>query len=135
MSSIISLATGVSCARERVTKGEHDGATETEGVSESLKPVYGQASAEDSEVVPPIDRNGKDLDVDFFRAQPDDSQVVRPVFPKTGPTTGIAEFYLNPPKSIPVVEGIRPCVKGKFIFVGDEKFYMRAITSAPSAPK
>lgn len=134
LSSIIGLVTGGAVAREQVTRDENESAMENEGVSETLKPVYGQASAEDSEVVPPVDRNGKDVDIDFFRIQSDASQVVRPVFPKMGPTTGIAEFYLNPPKSIPVVEGVRPCVQGKFIFVGDEKFYMRGITYGPFRP-
>ncbi len=46
----------------------------------------------------------------------------------------VAQFFLNPPKSIPIVEDVRPRVAGKFIFVGDEKFYIRGVTYGPFHP-
>lgn len=48
--------------------------------------------------------------------------------------SGVAEFYLNPPKHIAVRDGIRPVIKGKFIYVGDEKFYIRGVTYGPFRP-
>jgi GT2 family glycosyltransferase len=58
---------------------------------------------------------------------------VLPLFEKAK-YTGIAEFYLNPPKHIAVKEGLRPAVRGKFIYVGDEKFYIRGVTYGPFRP-
>lgn len=49
-------------------------------------------------------------------------------------TTGIAEFYLSPSRQIAVKEGVRTTVKGKFIFVGEEKFYIRGVTYGPFRP-
>ncbi|MGV8073663.1 MAG: glycosyltransferase [Syntrophobacteraceae bacterium] len=64
----------------------------------------------------------------------DDNRTLKPVPRKnTGPAR-IAEFFLNPPKSIAVVDGVRPHVEGKFIFVGEEKFYIRGVTYGPFHP-
>ena len=69
---------------------------------------------------------------DFLRL-PKEKPVLRPHFKKSK-STGIAEFYLNPPKHIAVREGLRASVKGKFIYVGDEKFYIRGVTYGPFRP-
>jgi GT2 family glycosyltransferase len=69
---------------------------------------------------------------DFLRL-PKEKPVLRPDFKKPK-STGIAEFYLNPPKHIVVREGVRASVKGKFIYVGDEKFYVRGVTYGPFRP-
>ena len=50
---------------------------------------------------------------DSQKGKTDESVVLRPVFPKTPGASGIAQFFLEPPKSIPVVEGVRPRVEGK----------------------
>jgi O-antigen biosynthesis protein len=47
----------------------------------------------------------------------------------------VAEFFLYPPKSIPVVDGARPVVHGKFLYIGDEKFYVRGVTYGPFRPE
>lgn len=59
--------------------------------------------------------------------------VVRPVFEKIK-SPGVAEFYLNPPRHIPVLEGVRASIRGKFIYVGEEKFYIRGVTYGPFRP-
>jgi O-antigen biosynthesis protein len=48
--------------------------------------------------------------------------------------TGIAQFFLQPPKTVPVVDGVRTRVAGKFLYVGDEKFYIRGVTYGPFRP-
>lgn len=68
------------------------------------------------------------------KAYTDSASVLRPKFRKASPASSIARFYLNPPKSIPVVEGVRPHIEGKFIFVGTEKFYIRGVTYGPFRP-
>ncbi|ABK19216.1 glycosyltransferase [Syntrophobacter fumaroxidans] len=70
-----------------------------------------------------------------FKIQSDESGILRPVFPKAGNSTGVARFFLSPPKTIPVVDGVRPQVKGKFLFVGDDKFYVRGVTYGPFRPE
>ena len=60
--------------------------------------------------------------------------VLRPIFPKSSATSGIAEFFLEPAKAIAVVDGVRPRVEGKFLYVGDEKFYVRGVTYGPFRP-
>jgi O-antigen biosynthesis protein len=72
---------------------------------------------------------------DLLKPNASENVVLRPVFPKTPATSGIVQFFLEPPKSIPVVEGIRPRIEGKFIFVGDEKFYVRGVTYGPFHPE
>ncbi|MCE5333526.1 MAG: glycosyltransferase [Desulfobacteraceae bacterium] len=59
--------------------------------------------------------------------------VLRQLFEKPK-TTGIAEFYLAPPKQIAVEDGVRVTVRGKFIYVGEEKFYIRGVTYGPFRP-
>ena len=61
-------------------------------------------------------------------------EIGKPVLHKTPATVSIAQFYLHPPKSLPVVDGVRPRVEGKFIFVGTEKFYIRGVTYGPFRP-
>jgi GT2 family glycosyltransferase len=48
--------------------------------------------------------------------------------------TGIAEFFLQPPKTVPVVDGVRVHVAGKFLYVGNDKFYIRGVTYGPFRP-
>jgi GT2 family glycosyltransferase len=76
------------------------------------------------------------------------ARVLRPVFNRNGAKvaasepaannitlpSGVAQFYLDPPKSLAVENGVRPRVAGKFIFVGDEKFYIRGVTYGPFRP-
>ncbi len=49
-------------------------------------------------------------------------------------SANVAEFYLNPPRQIPVLEGVRATARGKFLFVGEEKFYVRGVTYGPFRP-
>lgn len=72
---------------------------------------------------------------DLPRGRGDDGVVLRPAFPKTQTASGIAEFFLEPPKAVPVVEGVRPRVEGKFLYVGDDKFYVRGVTYGPFRPE
>lgn len=64
----------------------------------------------------------------------DEMPLLRTANPESYSRTGVAQFFLHPPKSLPVVEGVRPKVHGKFIFVGDEKFYIRGVTYGPFHP-
>ena len=73
------------------------------------------------------------LEPAFCRNRDGENPVVLPLFQRAK-STGIAEFYLNPPKHIPVSEGLRATVRGKFIYVGDEKFYVRGVTYGPFRP-
>jgi len=67
------------------------------------------------------------------RVRDGENSIVLPLFEKAK-STGIAEFYLNPQKHIAVREGLRAAIKGKFIYVGDEKFYIRGVTYGPFRP-
>ncbi|MFP5212341.1 MAG: glycoside hydrolase family 2 TIM barrel-domain containing protein, partial [Acidobacteriota bacterium] len=60
--------------------------------------------------------------------------VPRPV-QKSASRSKVAQFFISPPKNIPVVEGVRPKVEGKFIFVGEEKLYIRGVTYGPFRPE
>jgi O-antigen biosynthesis protein len=71
---------------------------------------------------------------DLMKNRADENTVLRPVFPKASSASEIVQFFLEPPKNIPVVEEIRPRVEGKFLFVGDEKFYIRGVTYGPFRP-
>jgi GT2 family glycosyltransferase len=64
---------------------------------------------------------------------PVEEPVLRSVFDKPKSPL-VAEFYLNPTRQIPVREGIRATARGKFIFVGEEKFYIRGVTYGPFRP-
>ena len=71
----------------------------------------------------------------LLKGRADDRVVLRPVFPKAPATSGVAQFFLEPPKAVPVVDGVRPRVEGKFLYVGDEKFYVRGVTYGPFRPE
>ncbi len=70
--------------------------------------------------------------LDFFRL-PAQEPSPMPVFEKPK-TSAIAEFFLTPPKQVPILEGVRPAVRGKFLFIGEEKFYIRGVTYGPFHP-
>ncbi len=70
----------------------------------------------------------------LFRIKPDVPAELPAVLPSVSTPSNVAEFYLAPPRAIPVVEGVRPRVAGKFLFVGDEKFYIRGVTYGPFRP-
>lgn len=70
----------------------------------------------------------------FFKGPADEGGAAETVSHKPFFGSGVAQFFLYPSKSIPVVEGVRPTVQGKFIFVGDEKFYIRGVTYGPFRP-
>jgi GT2 family glycosyltransferase len=49
----------------------------------------------------------------------------------------MSQTKTSPARSIwssPVMTGVRPCVRGKFIFVGDEKLYLCGVTYGPFRP-
>jgi GT2 family glycosyltransferase len=103
----------------------------SEGV---LRPVFRRELPDADDLAPGSDPHGKDVD-NLLKMRSDDSVVLRPVFPKVNtPGAGIAQFFLHPPKAIPVVDGLRPKIQGKFIFVGEEKFYIRGVTYGPFRP-
>lgn len=61
------------------------------------------------------------------------NSILRNLFQGTK-TGSVAEFYLVPPKAVPIEDGLRPVARGKFIFVGSEKFYIRGVTYGPFRP-
>ncbi len=69
-----------------------------------------------------------------FKGKSDEEANPDSIPPRTTAAPSIAQFFLNPPKAIPVLEGVRPAVKGKFLFVDDEKFYIRGVTYGPFRP-
>jgi O-antigen biosynthesis protein len=91
---------------------------------------------------PSIAVKGLAVDVDALnpllkkRSSKADDGVAALLRPDFGDSTSsaVAQFFINPPKPVPVLEGVRPRVEGKFIFVGDEKFYMRGVTYGPFRP-
>jgi len=97
-------------------------------------PAFNKLERTTGEPASDADHAGKILSRGLLRNLSDDTGVLRPLFSKASPTTGVAEFYLHPPRSIPVVDGVRPQVEGKFIFVGNEKFYVRGVTYGPFRP-
>lgn len=115
----------------------NDAAGEGETGEELAVTVPGEASLNTRtayDVNPPANSQGRNLGPEFFKGDGADSPVFRALFPRADSGSGIARFYLNPPRAIPVVDGVRPQVAGKFIFVGDEKFYMRGVTYGPFRP-
>ncbi len=64
---------------------------------------------------------------------PAEGPALRSIFDKPK-STSVAEFYLNPPRQIPVREGVRATARGKFIYVGKEKLYIRGVTYGPFRP-
>jgi GT2 family glycosyltransferase len=104
-----------------------------------LRPVFKKGGPGGSGSVFAADDALEGLNESLFNADSDEAPVLRPAFSKasstTGPATGVAQFFLHPPKSIPVVDGVRPRVEGKFIYVGDEKFYIRGVTYGPFHPE
>ncbi|NTW37696.1 MAG: glycosyl transferase, partial [Syntrophobacteraceae bacterium] len=70
----------------------------------------------------------------LFRIKPEVPAELPAVLPSVSTPSTIAEFYLSPPRSLPVIDGVRPRVAGKFLFVGDEKFYIRGVTYGPFRP-
>lgn len=68
------------------------------------------------------------------KSRSDTPPVLRPLFSRRSSTSGVAQFFLNPPRNIPVEDGVRPHVAGKFIFIGEEKFYIRGVTYGPFRP-
>ncbi len=103
-----------------------EGRAEEAGI---LRPVFKRAETAKVVDLPTADVNAKDRGAKLFTLKSDtagDRPVQKPA--------GVAEFYLNPPRNIPVVEGVRPRVAGKFIFVGDEKFFIRGVTYGPFRP-
>lgn len=72
---------------------------------------------------------------ELLKGKADDKVVLRPIFPKTSASSGIVQFFLEPPKAVPVVDGVRPRVEGKFLYVGEEKFYVRGVTYGPFRPE
>jgi GT2 family glycosyltransferase len=99
-----------------------------------LRPDFGRSGIMADDLRTPSDPHKKDVD-DLLKMGSDDPVILRPVFPKTAPPrVGIAQFFLQPPKTIPVVDGLRPRVGGKFLFIGDEKFYIRGVTYGPFRP-
>ncbi len=71
----------------------------------------------------------------FFKNPKSERNILRPAFGKSNQGTGVAQFYLHPPKSIPVVENVRPRVEGKFLYVGEDKFYVCGVTYGPFRPE
>ncbi|MFZ2446122.1 MAG: glycosyltransferase [Syntrophobacteraceae bacterium] len=88
-----------------------------------LRPEFKRDSVTPTKVIPARD----------FLKLPPEKPLLRPVFDKPK-TSGVAEFFLAPPKQVAIEEGVRPAVKGKFIFVGEEKFYIRGVTYGPFRP-
>lgn len=87
------------------------------------------------EVPPPADLQGNRVDLKLLKVQSDEEGVMRSILVEHTEASDLASFYLAPPKSIPVVDGVRPRVAGKFIFVGEEKFYIRGVTYGPFRPE
>jgi O-antigen biosynthesis protein len=99
-----------------------------------VRPFVRKGNRRIRESGPGEDRLGSFFTDDLVKNRADENIVLRPVFPKTSAASEIVQFFLEPPKSIPVVEDVRPSVEGKFLFVGDEKFYIRGVTYGPFRP-
>ncbi len=85
------------------------------------------------EMIREVSTSEKRQDLLDLRAEPEEIPL-ETILQKAPAAASIAQFFLNPPRAIPVQEGARPVVKGKFIFVGDEKFYIRGVTYGPFRP-
>ncbi|MCK8600743.1 glycosyltransferase [Desulfoferrobacter suflitae] len=68
------------------------------------------------------------------RTSIDPASLLRAAASEPWSRSGVAQFFLHPPKSVAVVAGVRPRVHGKFIFVGEEKLYIRGVTYGPFHP-
>jgi GT2 family glycosyltransferase len=102
-----------------------------------LRPAFGEVPAAADESNPssgPVSRVQTD-ELSKMRARSDESVVMKSSFLKPAEPAGIAQFFLQPPKPVAVVDGIRPEVQGKFLYVGDEKFYVRGVTYGPFKPE
>lgn len=55
--------------------------------------------------------------------------------PNNDPESNGLSATLTPSIAVPsVTAGVRPCVKGKFLFVDDEKLYVCGVTYGPFLP-
>ncbi len=107
-----------------------------------LKSTVKRVSSADSELseAEPFAGVSGSMELVSFGAK---ARILRPAFRRAEPgapeiasaPVEIAEFYHAPPKPIAVEDGVRPRIAGKFIFVGDEKFYMRGVTYGPFHPE
>ena len=100
-----------------------------------VRPVFKRVPFVPGEEISTPDMEKSGDPVGLYRAPAGEAVVLRPFFPRSSSSTGVAQFFLSPPKRIPVVDGVRPRVAGKFIFVGEEKFYMRGVTYGPFHPE
>jgi len=109
-----------------------DAGSETAGV---VRPFVKKGSRRIREMDAVEEWSGRLFTENLLKGRGDDKEVLRPVFPKVPATSGVAQFFLEPPKALPVVDGVRPRVEGKFLYVGDEKFYVRGVTYGPFRPE
>ncbi|MHC1745400.1 MAG: glycosyltransferase [Syntrophobacteraceae bacterium] len=108
-----------------------EGRAEEAGI---LRPVFKRAETAKVVELPTADVNAKDRGAKLFTMKSDTIARQTGGDRQAQKAMGVAEFYLNPPRNIPVVEGVRPRVAGKFIFVGDEKFFIKGVTYGPFRP-
>lgn len=81
------------------------------------------------------DQRGQELlERTLLRMPTDEEAKLTRLVPGAPRGKSVAQFFLHPSKALPVVEGLRPRVNGKFIFVGEEKFYIRGVTYGPFRP-
>ncbi|NTV42562.1 MAG: hypothetical protein HGA63_04600, partial [Syntrophobacteraceae bacterium] len=99
-----------------------------------VRPDFGRSQRSAERVLSISEVTARFFDDTTSRSRSNSKTVLRPLFSKAPSGNGVAQFFLSPPKTIPVHEGVRPRVAGKFIFVGDEKFYIRGVTYGPFRP-
>lgn len=99
-----------------------------------VTPIFGKSQRRSRESSPYRDDSERLTPDDHPAGSPEDRVIWPDVFSKAPPSSNIAQFFLHPPRNIPVVEGVRPRVAGKFIYVGQEKLYIRGVTYGPFRP-
>ncbi len=112
-----------------------DGDSQTRSADSGGPAVPSNGTPRLEDPLPHFSANSQALPAAFLKSSHDERNVLRPVFGGNQQTTGVARFYLHPPKSIPVVEDVRPRVQGKFLYVGEDKFYICGVTYGPFRPE
>lgn len=123
-----------SCLKRYGGGARNGGVITAEGV-QTIRQSFGAEGTVLHLDAPALDQVGNGHDKWAYLKLPvDGEQFEKLSVAKPGHGTGVAQFFLHPPKAIPVEDGVRPKVHGKFIFVGEEKFYIRGVTYGPFRP-
>ncbi|HQN20653.1 MAG TPA: hypothetical protein PKV86_15990, partial [Syntrophobacteraceae bacterium] len=95
--------------------GRHSGETPVEPGQDPgpvVRPFLKRETRRVRDLDTPKERPINFLKNDLLKSRSDEKVILRPIFPKSPVTSEVVQYFLEPPKSIAVVEGVRPHVEG-----------------------